>query len=416
MEVPIARNLLRLMHFIVGRMATTRWGAIGEEKQAGDVSSLGSAARTRLSRGRLTGNVSATAAPALGQDPTAPLSHEERAAVDAYIAYRLKLASHPMAATAPGSHAVPFTPAVRDLSDAVLRSELQLLEVKTDAIEDDLCEAIEEHEAARMAISRIREAIAIQRNKVNATHTYIRKAKDVVFEAGRRAHQPGQAPTKRSTVLDTGADVSLQRARLQDALSSATDVCPTTVYPTLMESLSAIAQTRRRVEYEKAWSDDVRGHLEKIQKEMARLRQEEDQRKEDIAIAKAAVEEAHREVFTKRKQYIITHKRLLGLDRLPNGAVLSPSDTAPLLDAIRAELRAGRTDTLDRLARSECAELMGVTDKRLGMPSASTRRNDRGHYIETATDAETGFTPSSSRLDGTRVGASSYQRVRTPRQ
>jgi hypothetical protein len=329
------------------------------------------------------------------------MSYEERSAVESYINYRLKLASHPLASSS-GSAAVPYTADVRSIADSVLECERRLLEVRLDGIDGELAETVEEHETARIATMRLREALALERLKLSGTHAFVKKARDVIFESSKLHDsfaQPGnntksifaaadegnddqltsssgggQEP-KPSTVLDISTDVTLRRARLQDALSSACDVCPTVVYPTIMELLSQLAQTRRRVDYEKRWSDEVRAQLDRIQMEMAKMRAEDEDRKEAIARAKSDLDDAHREVFTKRKQYIVTHKRLTGVDRLPDGSMVRQADAQEILRTIRDELRAGRTDTLDRLASSECAELMGRPHSHA--PGGSTSVYDR---------------------------------------
>jgi regulator of replication initiation timing len=340
MQAPTARRQLDYSDMVAEASNTSRMGRFA----------------LRAARSAAAATAASAAMDGAAGNAAPPMTYEERAAVEAYINYRLKLASHPLAATGVGSQVMPYTTAVRDISDSVLRCELRLIETRLEAMEDDLREVIEEHEAARIAVARLREATGIQRLKVHATSAFHAKAKEVIFEASKRAD--GGRETDNG-VLHTSADITLRRARLHDALSAATDVCPTVIYPTIMEYLSTLAQTRRRVEYEKKWSDDVRVQLERIHREMAALRMQEDERRADIEHAKAELEEAHREVFSKRKKYIITHKRLMGAERLPNGAILSPDEAEVPLAAIRSELAAGRTDTLDRLANTDCAELMG---------------------------------------------------------
>lgn len=352
--------------------------------------------------------------------PGPPLTPEERAAVDAYIDYRMKLASHPLAAstTLRGS-TVPYSTAIRSLCDEVLKREHDLLALRLDAIEDDIGAAVEEQEALLIGISRLREAASIAHMKVEASQAFLEKVNEVNFKASQIATAAANRGDNKedadagSNVTKIPAEVTLVRAKLLDAIASGTDACPTVAYPSIMESLSEIVATRRRLDYERKWANDTTTEVGKIESEMATEVVAEEDRHKAIEQAKRELDDAHREVFLKRKAYIIAHKRLMGAERLPNGTTLSPNDTFDIVMRIRDELDDGKTTTLDRLVRTDFAELLDKGTQRAPLnPTASGLPGSRSATVDTSATPRAGGAAAASSpwpsdaKDGSRHGAS----------
>ena len=168
-----------------------------------------------------------------------------------------------------------------------------------------------------------------------------------------------------------------QRLELQKALArSMNESCITTKSATLSEAISESALLRVQEKFEERLTQEQVSELNFLHIRRKKLEDEAAERQALLTKAKEEVEATQRAVFMRRKQFIVTHRRLNGQERLPTGEYLTPAACREVQQRIRNELVAGRMDLLMSLAASDCAELRHMAFAHvatsLSLPSAGT--------------------------------------------
>jgi hypothetical protein len=374
----------------------------------------------------------------------AELSAADRQAVDAYVSYRMKLSVNPAAAPTDPPTRIGASAALREAADSVLRKENDLLQIRIDNAEDELASTLEEKESVRMALMRFRDAAKLETEKIHACAAFDSIVDEIVYAERRKitAEQSSaaavnvinghavehgdargadqfaqqQSEAVASGLIDTPANVALHRGRLHDALASSTDACPTVIYPEIMTVLSELVRSRCRMQYERTWSDNTAAEFVAMQEKMTATSREEEQRQLRVKEAKQMLDDAHRDVFRRRKQFILTHRRLFGIEPLPNGTALQAAATVDLVASIRTELEQGRSDTLMRLSDSECTALMSDDSHQRFAKTVDAAARDRSHRQQPSTSANSSLAPSGARhsADQSSLWGSSPIRQRPP--
>ena len=371
-----------------------------------------------------------------------PLTPADRQVVDNYLQYRLKLAANPFAAASLPPTMGQFTPGQRHAADGVFLRMHDLLRIQTKHLEDDTFLLKAEKEALMLAVARFRETLTIEQLKLVDTAAFLQKVQDVL-QKGRHVEMttdresdgdatgdaasdslrggmprttldlPSQflprndkkglsssssAKTKQGgggggtsisssliedpRVLTSNVELTMARVKVLDALTCSLDVCPTVAYPEIVESISKLVKCRRRLEYERAWCDAADGELLKVKTRVENVAQLQSTHETEFQQERRLLEEAHRDIFAKRKSYIVLHKQLFGAQRLPSGVLLSSGSTVEIVDRIRAELGAHKTTTLDMLADGTGHALDALLQgKKLPGPSTVSRQ-----YVDRADD------------------------------
>jgi hypothetical protein len=184
-------------------------------------------------------------------------------------------------------------------------------------------------------------------------------AASVTSSSGPEPAEGGALPTPPSwkTTLSPVAAAG-ERLALQKLLAeSMNEHCITNNVVALTDAASEAALLRVQEQIEAKNTDDVVGELNRLNERRRRLDGDSHERQVLHAQAKEALEALQRDVFMRRKQFIVTHRRLLGQERLPSGEYLTPSAGREMFQRVRGELLAGRMDLLLALANSDGKEL-----------------------------------------------------------
>jgi hypothetical protein len=166
-------------------------------------------------------------------------------------------------------------------------------------------------------------------------------------------HSPTDVTTKSLAEIE-------RQVQIESALSKNLERTMTVLYPTYLDFIGRIAMMKRRCNLEKEWSVATAHELEVVESKMKTLKSQDTYRKQQLAQARQALDDANRSMFMSRKELTTTHHRILGLEKLHSGAVIDAQSSIDLVNRIRDELqRTGgeRSETFDRLLETQCAEL-----------------------------------------------------------
>ena len=130
--------------------------------------------------------------------------------------------------------------------------------------------------------------------------------------------------------------------------------------PTLMRLHSDIVCEKHQLEFEQKLCEEDLDSYKKQEQEKGKLHSQQEAATLKLSEAKEQLDCVHRNVFARRKKFVVTHRRLTGKEKLPSGELLSPSsaDVAQVLAQIRSELQQGTLFSLQHLADTDCADLM----------------------------------------------------------
>ena len=192
-----------------------------------------------------------------------------------------------------------------------------------------------------------------------------------IANAGRHS------PRSPSAHLMTRSLEDIERhVQIESALSANLERTMTVLYPTYLDFVGRIAMMRRRCDLEKDWSVATAQELEVVEAKTRALSSQEQYRKQQLVVARAQLDEANRFMFMSRKELTATHHRILGLEKLRNGAVIDAQSSIDLVNRIRRELQqhGGESETFSRLMETECAELCDLVPAAPPTSAAAWRR------------------------------------------
>jgi hypothetical protein len=182
-----------------------------------------------------------------------------------------------------------------------------------------------------------------------------------------------------STNLTTKSLEDIERqVQIESSLAQHSEKTLTVLYPTYLDFIGRIAMMRRRCDLEKDWSVSTANELEVVENKMKTLKSQDSYRKQQLAQAREKLDQVNRAMFMSRRELTVTHHRILGLEKLKNGAVIDAQTSIDLVHRIRRELQEnnGESETFQRLMDTECAELCDIS---IAPNSYSDRNNNNNN-------------------------------------